>query len=77
MGLPATLAIMAGIAVGAACGFVNGFLVTRFRLPPFIVDARNREHLLRAEPLVLRQRDDRAQDIEEKGAAPDLLRAGV
>jgi fructose transport system permease protein len=37
MGLPAPIAISAGIAVGAACGFINGFLVTRFRLPPFIV----------------------------------------
>ena len=37
MGLPAPLAIAVGIGVGAACGFVNGFLVTRFRLPPFIV----------------------------------------
>jgi fructose transport system permease protein len=37
MGLPAPVAISAGIGVGAACGFINGFLVTRFRLPPFIV----------------------------------------
>jgi fructose transport system permease protein len=37
MGLPAPLAIAVGLAVGAGCGFVNGFLVTRFRLPPFIV----------------------------------------
>jgi fructose transport system permease protein len=37
MGLPAPLAISAGIAVGAVCGFINGFLITRFRLPPFIV----------------------------------------
>ncbi len=36
-GLPDTLAILAGFAVGTACGFLNGQLVTRFRLPPFIV----------------------------------------
>jgi fructose transport system permease protein len=36
-GVPPPLAISAGIAVGAACGAINGFLVTRFRLPPFIV----------------------------------------
>jgi ribose/xylose/arabinose/galactoside ABC-type transport system permease subunit len=29
-------ALLAGLLVGAACGFVNGLLVTRGRLPPFI-----------------------------------------
>ena len=29
-------AILAGIAVGAALGWVNGFMITRFRLPPFV-----------------------------------------
>lgn len=36
-GVPAPLAISAGLGVGAACGYLNGLLVTRFRLPPFIV----------------------------------------
>ncbi len=36
-GVPAVLALLLGIAVGAACGALNGFLVTRVRLPPFIV----------------------------------------
>jgi inositol transport system permease protein len=30
------VAIAAGLAVGAACGFVNGFLIARFRIAPFI-----------------------------------------
>jgi len=37
VGIPAPLAIGCGIFAGALCGFVNGLLVTRFRLPPFIV----------------------------------------
>ncbi|MEI5668252.1 ABC transporter permease [Bosea sp. CCNWLW174] len=37
MGLPAPIALAAGIAAGAGCGAINGVLVTRFRLPPFIV----------------------------------------
>lgn len=37
LGVPAPLAIGCGIAVGAFCGLINGMLVTRFRLPPFIV----------------------------------------
>jgi fructose transport system permease protein len=36
-GLPGWLALIVGFAVGTACGFINGFLVTRLRLPPFIV----------------------------------------
>jgi fructose transport system permease protein len=37
MGLPAPLAILAGIAVTAGFGLINGLLVTRIKLPPFIV----------------------------------------
>ena len=36
-GLPAPVALLAGLVVGLAAGALNGFLVTRFRLPPFIV----------------------------------------
>jgi len=36
LGLPPVLALSLGIVAGAACGAVNGSLVTRFRLPPFI-----------------------------------------
>ena len=37
LGLPAPLAILCGIGVTAAFGLVNGLLVTRIKLPPFIV----------------------------------------
>ena len=37
LGVPTPLAILIGIAVGALCGFINGFLVSRVKLPPFIV----------------------------------------
>ncbi|MET3803368.1 fructose transport system permease protein [Nakamurella sp. UYEF19] len=36
-GVPGFLALLIGIAFGAAGGFLNGLLVTRLRLPPFIV----------------------------------------
>lgn len=36
-GWPVPAAIAAGVAVAAAIGAVNGFLVTRLKLPPFIV----------------------------------------
>jgi fructose transport system permease protein len=37
LGVPAPLAILCGIAVTAAFGLLNGLLVTRIKLPPFIV----------------------------------------
>jgi len=36
-GIPTPLALLAGLAVGMGCGLVNGLLVARLRLPPFIV----------------------------------------
>ena len=36
-GVPGPLALIIGIAVGTACGLLNGVLVTRLNLPPFIV----------------------------------------
>lgn len=36
-GVPVPLAILLGVAVTAAFGLVNGLLVTRIKLPPFIV----------------------------------------
>lgn len=37
MGLPSGVALMVGFVGGAAAGMLNGLLVTRFKLPPFIV----------------------------------------
>jgi fructose transport system permease protein len=36
-GVPGLLALLIGFGVGTACGLINGALVTRLRLPPFIV----------------------------------------
>ena len=37
VGLPVVLGFPIGILIGMACGFLNGLLVTRLRMPPFIV----------------------------------------
>ncbi|CAD5372374.1 Fructose import permease protein FrcC [Rubrivivax sp. A210] len=37
LGLPGPVAILCGIAVTAGFGLINGLLVTRIKLPPFIV----------------------------------------
>ena len=36
-GMPVEISFPLGLLTGMACGLVNGALVTRFRLPPFIV----------------------------------------
>jgi fructose transport system permease protein len=36
-GLPGVPALLIGFLVGTACGFANGLLVSRIKLPPFIV----------------------------------------
>ena len=37
VGLPLPIAFASGLLVGMLCGIVNGLLVTKLRLPPFIV----------------------------------------
>lgn len=37
IGVPSIIAIPLGFLVGTVCGLINGLLVTRLRLPPFIV----------------------------------------
>src|SRR3954449_4604602 len=36
-GVPGLLALLLGFAIGTACGLLNGALLTRLKLPPFIV----------------------------------------
>ena len=36
-GVPGFLALLLGVALGTLCGLLNGLLVTRLKLPPFIV----------------------------------------
>jgi ribose transport system permease protein len=36
-GYPIIVGVLIGVAVGTACGFLNGLLVTRLRIPPFVV----------------------------------------
>jgi fructose transport system permease protein len=37
LGVPIPVAFAAGLLVGIVCGLINGLLVTKLRLPPFIV----------------------------------------
>jgi fructose transport system permease protein len=71
MGLPVPIAIAAGLGVGAACGFLNGLLVTRFRLPPFIVTLGTWNIFFALNLWYSASETVRAQDLEQK--APLLL----
>jgi len=66
LGLPAPVAILAGIGVGALCGFANGLLVTRFKLPPFIVTLGTWNIFFALNLWYSASETIRAQDIEEK-----------
>ncbi|MDJ0686027.1 MAG: ABC transporter permease [Alphaproteobacteria bacterium] len=69
-GLPAEFAILCGLAVGAACGWVNGALVAYVRLPPFIATLGMWQIVLATNFLYSANETIRSQDIEK--AAPIL-----
>ena len=69
-GLPAPLAIACGLAVGTFCGFINGFLIARLKLPPFIVTLGTWSVFLATNFIYSANETIRAQDIA--GAAPLL-----
>nr|CAD6406243.1 ABC transporter permease [Rhizobium sp. Q54] len=62
-GLPPTLAIACGFAVGALCGWINGQLVARMKLPPFIVTLGMWQIVLASNFLYSANETIRAQDI--------------
>lgn len=65
-GVPAPLAILAGFATGAICGFINGFLVARVKLPPFIVTLGMWQIVLATNFLYSANETIRSQDLEAK-----------
>jgi fructose transport system permease protein len=73
-GLPAPLALVAGLVAGTACGLLNGLLVTRLRLPPFIVTLGTWSIFGALVTLVSNAATIRKSDIE--AAAPLLLDMG-
>jgi fructose transport system permease protein len=64
-GLPPTFAVLCGLAVGAACGFINGLLVSRMKLPPFIVTLGMWQIVLASNFLYSANETIRGQDIEQ------------
>ncbi|MEI5677655.1 MULTISPECIES: ABC transporter permease [unclassified Mesorhizobium] len=63
-GLPPSLAILCGFAVGALCGWINGALVAYMKLPPFIVTLGMWQIVLATNFLYSANETIRSQDIE-------------
>ncbi len=76
-GIPAPISILCGFAVGGAIGFVNGFLVSRVKLPPFIVTLGMWQIVLAANFLYSANETIRSQDIEDKAPLLQLFGTSV
>lgn len=63
-GLPPAVAVTCGLAVGTFIGFINGWLIARIRLPPFIVTLGMWQIALATNFLYSGNETIRAQDIE-------------
>ena len=62
-GIPTPLAILCGFAVGAVCGLINGFLIARVKLPPFIVTLGMWQIVLASNFLYSANETIRSQDL--------------
>lgn len=65
-GLPPVVAVAAGLGVGAGIGWVNGVLVARMKLPPFIVTLGTWQIVLAANYLYSANQTIGAQQIQDK-----------
>ena len=74
-GLPAPLAIVAGFAVGAICGWINGVLIARMKLPPFIVTLGTWQIILATNFLYSANETIRSQDIQAQAPILQLFGA--
>jgi fructose transport system permease protein len=71
-GVPAELSIIIGLILGTAMGAINGFLVARMKLPPFIVTLGTWQVLLASNFIFSANETIRSSDIEEQAAALQL-----
>lgn len=69
-GIPAPLAIAAGLALGTAMGFANGWLIAKVKLPPFIVTLGTWQIILSANYIFSANETIRSSEIAER--APSL-----
>lgn len=67
-GIPAPIAVACGLACGALIGAINGWLVSRVKLPPFIVTLGMWQIVLATNFLYSANETIRSQDIEQQAA---------
>ena len=67
-GLPPFLSVLCGLAAGTAIGALNGWLVARPKLPPFIVTLGTWQIVLAATYIYSANETIRSQDVESQAA---------
>lgn len=72
-GIPAPVAVAIGLAVGTGLGAISGWLVSRVKLPPFIVTLGMWQIVLAANYLYSANETLRSQDIAEQAAFLQFL----
>ncbi len=72
-GLPPEIAVLCGLAVGTGIGAINGFLVSRVKLPPFIATLGIWQIVLAANFLYSRNETIRSQQIEAEAPVLQLF----
>ncbi len=72
-GIPAPIAVGIGLAVGTMLGAISGWLVSRVKLPPFIVTLGMWQIVLAANYLYSANETLRSQDIAEQAAFLQFL----
>ena len=75
-GLPAEISILLGLIAGTAMGALNGFLVARMRIPPFIVTLGTWQIFLATNYIYSANETIRSQDIEAQAASLQFWGAG-
>ena len=68
-GVPAPVSIVIGLILGTAMGYVNGLLIARMKLPPFIVTLGTWQVLLASNFIFSANETIRSQDIEAQARA--------
>jgi len=72
-GLPIFLAFPLGLICGTACGFLNGSLVTRLKMPPFIVTLGTLSIIGALNTFYSQSETIREQDLEDKAPFLQLM----
>lgn len=72
-GIPPAISVAIGLTLGTALGAISGWLVSRMKLPPFIVTLGMWQIVLAATYLYSENETIRSQDIEAEAAFLQLL----